>query len=31
MFQTEEAKRRMLMCEDCRVRDMYSPGAGKRT
>jgi ferredoxin len=29
MFQTEEARRRMLMCEDCRVRDMYAPRSGK--
>jgi ferredoxin len=29
MFQTDEAKRRMLMCEDCRVRDMYAPGSRK--
>jgi hypothetical protein len=31
MFQTEEAKRRMMMCEDCRVRDMYAPGSKKGT
>jgi ferredoxin len=24
MFQTEESRRRLLMCEDCRVRDMFS-------
>lgn len=29
MFQTDEARRRMLMCEDCRVRDMYAPGSRK--
>jgi ferredoxin len=29
MFQTEEARRRMLMCEDCRVRNMFSAEGGK--
>ena len=24
MFQSEEQKRRLLMCEDCRVRDMFN-------
>jgi ferredoxin len=27
MFQTEEARRRMQMCEDCRVRDMFTSEA----
>jgi ferredoxin len=27
MFQTEEARRRMQMCEDCRVRDMFTAEA----
>lgn len=26
MFQTEEARRRLHMCEDCRVRDMFKAG-----
>ena len=29
MFQTEESRRRLLMCEDCRVRDMFSGEARK--
>jgi ferredoxin len=29
MFQTEEARRRLQMCEDCKVRDMFSSQAGK--
>ncbi len=28
MFQTEEARRRMQMCENCRVKDMFSGEAG---
>lgn len=28
MFQSQEAKRRMQMCEDCRVRDMFKQEAG---
>ena len=27
MFQTEEARRRLQMCEDCRVRDMFAAEA----
>jgi ferredoxin len=27
MFQTEEARRRLQMCEDCRVRDLYTAEA----
>ncbi len=30
MFQTEEARRRLQMCEDCRVRDLFAAEAGKR-
>jgi ferredoxin len=31
MFQTDEARRRLQMCEDCRVRDLYTAEArGKR-
>jgi hypothetical protein len=29
MFQTEEARRRLQMCEDCRVRDLYASEARK--
>lgn len=29
MFQTEEARRRLQMCEDCRVRDLFAEQAGK--
>ena len=29
MFQTEEARRRMQMCEDCRVRDLFTAEARK--
>jgi ferredoxin len=29
MFQSEEARRRMRMCEDCKVRDMFSSQAGQ--
>jgi len=29
MFQTEESRRRLQMCEDCRVRDMFSAEAGR--
>jgi len=29
MFQTEEARRRLRMCEDCRVRDMFAEEARK--
>ena len=29
MFQTEEARRRLQMCEDCRVRDMFTEQARK--
>ena len=31
MFQTPEAKRRMQMCEDCRVRDLFKQEAGEST
>jgi len=31
MFQTPEAKRRMQMCEDCRVRDLFKQEAGDST
>jgi ferredoxin len=30
MFQTEEARRRLQMCEDCRVRDLFSAEAARR-
>jgi ferredoxin len=30
MFKTDEAKRRLLMCEDCRVRDMFTTEARRR-
>jgi ferredoxin len=29
MFQTDEARRRLQMCEDCRVRDLYTAEARK--
>ncbi len=29
MFQTDEARRRMQMCDDCRVRDLYTSEAHK--
>jgi len=29
MFQTEEARRRLHMCEDCRVRDLFAEEARK--
>ena len=29
MFQTDEARRRLQMCEDCRVRDLYAAEARK--
>lgn len=29
MFQTDEARRRLQMCEDCRVRDLYASEARK--
>jgi ferredoxin len=28
MFQTEEARRRLMMCEHCRVKDMFKSGRG---
>jgi ferredoxin len=31
MFQTEEARRRLQMCEDCRVRDLFAADARKRS
>jgi len=30
MFQTDEARRRLQMCEDCRVRDLYAAEARKK-
>jgi len=30
MFQTDEARRRLQMCEDCRVRDLFAAEARKR-
>jgi hypothetical protein len=29
MFQNEEARRRLQMCEDCRVRDLFTAEARK--
>jgi hypothetical protein len=29
MFQTEESRRRLQMCEDCRVRDLFAEEARK--
>jgi hypothetical protein len=29
MFQNEEARRRLHMCEDCRVRDLFTAEARK--
>ena len=29
MFQNEEARRRLQMCEDCRVRDLFTTEARK--
>jgi ferredoxin len=31
MFQTEEARRRLQMCEDCRVRDLFASEREQRT
>jgi hypothetical protein len=28
MFQTDESRRRLQMCENCRVKDMFSGEAG---